>query len=192
MFRSPGPGQKRNRTCHGHKRRVDHERVCVGADDGQLLHGAKGGRRFRAARMPESDPAGSGRIRRQEDRGAAGEFGDPGKRCRGDPLHSENVFLKFDYWTGPPRVPHREATRERRRPGHRSQIPPTTGRRGAPSTASGGRVSPRFSLVVAPWLPAVTAPYVHQVGVIPRDPSHSEHRPTDRRPRCPRPPPQPS
>ncbi len=65
-------------------------------DDGQFLDGAGEGGRPAAVGAPEGDLAGACRVRRQEDRGAADEFGDPGERCRRRPVHSDAESLKFD------------------------------------------------------------------------------------------------
>lgn len=92
----PRPCQDRQRVPYGHHQRRYHVGADVAPDDRQLLRTPLIGGRGATVRIPERDQAGTGRIRGEEDCGAAGQFRDLVECCRREPVHSDVRFLKFD------------------------------------------------------------------------------------------------
>ncbi|CAO0826117.1 hypothetical protein SMICM17S_09176 [Streptomyces microflavus] len=78
----------------------------VGPDHDELRRDPGRVGRGATVRVPEGDQAGTGRIRGDEDRGAAGQLGNLGRRCRGVPVHSVSDSSNLTSGSGSPRVLH--------------------------------------------------------------------------------------
>ncbi len=90
------PGQDRQGVPYGKPQCRNRTRKQIVPEYGQLRQRVRSAGRGAPVRVPERDTAGTGRVPGDEDRGAAGQFGDLGRGCHRVSVHGDVEFLKFD------------------------------------------------------------------------------------------------